>query len=111
MLTLLQLWLFDCFVASQLWCLAKLFPLMIGHFIVENEEHWGNVLLLLTIADFLFVPIISQDEPYLKDVIQQHHKKFIDKLQLSRSFTTLFIFHKEYYGMYVCMYKIYTVRL
>ena len=90
---------------------SKLFPLMIGHFIVENEEHWGNVLLLLTIADFLFVPIISQDEPYLKDVIEEHHKNFIDKLQLSRSFTTCMIHLPEGILWYVCMYKIYTVRL
>ncbi len=77
MLTLLQLWLFGCFVASQMWCLAKLFPLMIGHFIMENEEHWENFLLLLTITDFVFAPIISQDVvPYLKDVIQEHHTNF-----------------------------------
>ena len=76
MLPLLQLWLFHCFVASQLLCLAKLFPLMIGHFIMENEEHWENFLLLLTIADIIFAPSISQDVPFLKDVIQEHLTNF-----------------------------------
>ncbi len=65
------------FVASQLWCLAKMLPLMIGQFIIEDEEHWENFLLLLSITDFIFGPTVSQDFiPYLKEAIQEHHVNF-----------------------------------
>ncbi len=44
--------------ASQMWCLGRLLPLMIGDLIDEEEEsmHWENFTTLLTILDFVLSP-------------------------------------------------------
>ena len=52
-------------------------PLMIGQNIIENEQHWENFLLMLTITDYVFGPVVSCDViPYLKSLIKEHHENF-----------------------------------
>ena len=65
------------YIATQMWCFALLLPLLIGEFIPFDEPHWENVLLMLTIVDYVFGPIASQDVvPYLKELIREHHENF-----------------------------------
>ena len=40
--------------ATQMWCLARMLPLMIGKDVPEFDEHWSNYLLLLEILDYVF---------------------------------------------------------
>ena len=47
-------------VASQMWCLARLLPIMIGDRIPENDLNWENFLLLLKIADYILAPVTSR---------------------------------------------------
>lgn len=47
-------------VATQMWCLARLLPLMIGNSVPEGDPNWDNFLLLLKIADYILSPITSQ---------------------------------------------------
>lgn len=60
-----------------MWTLARFLPLAIGHIIPENEEHWENFLLLLSIMDILFArPVAVEACGYLEALISDHHSCF-----------------------------------
>ena len=42
-------------------CLARLLLLMVGEKIREEDPHWENFLILLTIVDYCFAPIVCED--------------------------------------------------
>ena len=69
-------------IASQAWCLARLFPLILfmgSVNISENDKHWLNFLLLLTISDYLLSPVTSIEAmTYVKVLIDEHHREFTD---------------------------------
>ena len=66
-----------CLTATQMWCLGRLLPLMIGNKIGKGSAYWENFLCLLSIVDYCFAPIIHQDWPsYLRVLIDDHHKEF-----------------------------------
>ena len=70
-----------CFyvVAGQMWCLARLLPLMIGNKVPENDCRWNNFLLLLEILDYNFAPTLSpNDAAYIHQLIDEHHQEFAD---------------------------------
>ncbi len=65
------------YAATQLWCLARSLPLILGEYVAENDPNWDNFLLMLTITDYVFAPVSSQDIiGYLKILIQEHHEAF-----------------------------------
>ena len=65
------------FVASQMWCLGRLLPLMIGADVQYHNQHWECFLLMMTIVDYVFVPVTSTEFlDYLKDLIETHHHLF-----------------------------------
>jgi len=45
--------------AAQMWCLAQYLPLLIGSFVHEGHQHWENFLMLLSIMDYVFAPVIT----------------------------------------------------
>ena len=47
-------------IASQLWCLGRLLPMLISDLIPEFDPYWDNYLLLLTIIDYIFAPTLSK---------------------------------------------------
>lgn len=52
-------------------------PILLGSCITEDEPHWENFLLMLTITDIVFGPIVNEDiVTYLKGLIQEHHETF-----------------------------------
>ena len=62
-----------------MWCLARLFPLMIGTRVSRDSPHWRNFLCLLTIMDYILAPVLSNDiVSYLKVLIEEHHQAFND---------------------------------
>ena len=64
-------------VASQMWCLARLLPLVIGGLIPEQNLYWDNFILMLKITDYIFAPVTSADiAMYVKDLILEHHQTF-----------------------------------
>lgn len=66
-------------VASQMWLLARLIPLMLGRYIPEKDPHWECYLLMLQVTELLFAPEISKDEVgYLGVLIRQHHEMFVE---------------------------------
>ena len=77
-----------CFItASQMWCLARLLPIIIGEEVPVDDEHWQNFLDLLVIVDYVFAPVISLDSAaFLHDAICSHHEQFC-RLYPGRSIT------------------------
>ena len=64
-------------LASQMWLLARLLPIIIGAK-VSDDEWWANFILLLDIADYLLAPESSEDEAsLLSTMISDHHEEFI----------------------------------
>ena len=60
-----------------MWTLLRYLPLIIGNKIPENEPHWENFLVLVTIIDYLLAPVISQDDiAFLRYLIEEHHQEF-----------------------------------
>lgn len=59
------------FTASQMWCLGRLLPLMIGDLVEEDNEYWENYLSHLEIMDEIFAPVYSIDRlGYLKMMVE-----------------------------------------
>ncbi len=53
-------------------------PLIVGGSVPEGDQHWKNYLLLLTIADLLFAPEVTEDDVgYLDVILKEHHQQFI----------------------------------
>ena len=64
-------------VASKMWCLGRLLPLIIGDLVPEGDEKWELFLQLLTIVDYVFAPkTTSEVVAYVRLLIQYHHTKF-----------------------------------
>ena len=58
-------------IASQMWCLGRFLPLIIGDLVDVNDESWNNYLLHLEIMNEVFAPVYSLDRiPYLKMAIE-----------------------------------------
>ena len=45
------------YTASQMWCLGRMLPFLIGDKIPEEDEHWEHYLLLLSILVLLIIII------------------------------------------------------
>ena len=64
-------------VASQMWCLLRLLPLLIGDLVPEDCELWLNYLKLLKIMDIIFAPETTNGlAGYLSELIEEHHTTF-----------------------------------
>ncbi|XP_013413276.1 uncharacterized protein LOC106175700 [Lingula anatina] len=64
--------------ASQMWCLVRYLPLMIGHMVDENNEYWQLLIVLLKCMDIIFSPTVTLGEKfYLKELIRDHHNYFL----------------------------------
>ena len=47
------------FTASQMWCLGRFLPLLIGDIIPDEYPYWENYLTHLDIMDEIFAPVTS----------------------------------------------------
>uniref|UniRef100_A0A1X7VSE9 Uncharacterized protein n=1 Tax=Amphimedon queenslandica TaxID=400682 RepID=A0A1X7VSE9_AMPQE len=65
--------------ATQICCLARLLPLMVGEKVEEADSNWRNLLLLISIVDYTFAPVISTTMiAYLKEMIHDHHSTLLE---------------------------------
>ena len=63
--------------ASQMWCLVRVLPLLIGSFIPQNNPYWDLILKLRTIVDIAFADSVTESLTlYLKHLIEDHHLLF-----------------------------------
>ena len=69
--------IFDIFIATQMWCLARHLPLLIGDLVPEEDPYWQNLLNLLRIEEILFVPVSSVAlAAYAAVLIQEYLQTF-----------------------------------
>lgn len=61
-----------------MWLLARILPLLVGDFVVEEEdERWHLYLQLMEIVDLMFCPKTSHDHAaYVATLISDHHSTF-----------------------------------
>ena len=65
--------------ASEMWCLARLLPLMICDYVNEDDDKWQLFLDLLTIMDYIFAPIANMDiVSYVRVLIGDHLTRFCE---------------------------------
>lgn len=48
--------------ATQMWCLGRFVPILIGQLIQPDDPHWENYLTLLSIMDHLFGQVTTADK-------------------------------------------------
>lgn len=64
-------------LASQMWCLARMLPLIMGDLIPETDENWENFLRLLKIEEIVFAPSCNvQLAAYLAVLVQEYLEQF-----------------------------------
>ena len=73
-----MVYMYEIHLFSLLYLLdARILPLLIGHFIPEDDERWENFLRMMEIVDRLFCPRVMEDDAtYIKWLISDHHKEF-----------------------------------
>lgn len=63
--------------AVQSWTLLKYLPLIIGHRVAQDDEHWLFLLHLSEMVDFLFSPAYTVGMvSYLREMIADHLNMF-----------------------------------
>ena len=62
-----------------MWLLGRIFPLIIGEYVPENDERWRLYLNMMNIVDILFAPNTTTDHAtYLATLIDDHHHDFCE---------------------------------
>ena len=65
------------YLASQMWLLGQILPLLIGDFIEYDDEYWLLYLQLMEIVDHLFSLKTSKYHAvYTSTLISDHHSEF-----------------------------------
>ena len=60
-----------------MWCLARMFPILIGDLIPDGDEDWENLLCLLRIEEIVFSPVASTWlAAYLAVLVEQYLEEF-----------------------------------
>lgn len=60
-----------------MWTLATCLPLIIGHYVPEDDIHWECYLLLVQISKYCTAKVTSKvSVAYLRALIDQHHQEF-----------------------------------
>lgn len=63
--------------ASEMWCLIRNLPLMIGDHVPRDDKYWKLLLMLLDIVDIVFAPSITIPlSTFLRRLIHDHHSYF-----------------------------------
>ena len=63
--------------ASQMWCLARMLPFLIGDKIPDEDEYWEHYLLLLSILEYTFSPLTTKEKlAYLAVMIEDFLTEF-----------------------------------
>ena len=54
-------------------------PLLLGDLVPDDDPHWQNFLLLLTIVDMVMAPKCTTEiAAYLRELILEHHTAFVE---------------------------------
>ena len=70
-------WRFCLYTASQMWCLARYLPLMIGDVIPQDDDHWENFLVFLDLMDYVFAPTTTPEKiAYVAVLVEDYLTEF-----------------------------------
>lgn len=62
-----------------MWCLARMFPLLVGDIVPHGDKNWENFLRLLQIEEIVFAPKLSAElASYLGILVQEYLETFAD---------------------------------
>ena len=87
--TCLNIYYMYIYVASQMWCLAHLLPLLIGDLVPPDDTKWINFLMLLTCLDYSFAPVMTDSkcdflamliEDFLSDFTELYERRLTPKM-------------------------------
>lgn len=87
--TCLNIYYMYIYVASQMWCLARLLPLLIGDLVPPDDTKWINFLMLLTCLDYSFAPVMTDSkcdflamliEDFLSDFTELYERRLTPKM-------------------------------
>ena len=60
-----------------MWCLARVIPFLIGDKVHQEDEYWDHYVLLLSIVEYIFAPVVSnQMSVYLAMMIEDFLAEF-----------------------------------
>ena len=72
-LILLPVVIISDYIASQMWTLSRLLPVIVGNYINEDDDNWLHFLQLLDIMEYTFSPTVLSDTPaYLTMIISSN---------------------------------------
>jgi len=61
-----------------MWTLGRMLPVMIGHYVPEDDQHWIHFIELLDIVDLIFSPTVHPNTPgYLEVAIEENLEMFV----------------------------------
>ena len=87
------------FSASEVLCLVRYFPLMVGHKVPEGDKVREFNLKLWELVDVLFSPTFARSYiPHLNEMIAEHHTSY---MSLSNRFLTPKYHNALHYGMII----------
>lgn len=67
------------YTATQMWCLGRILPLLIGQLIQPDDPHWENYLTLLGIMDHLFGQVTTPDKAdYMSMLVEDFLYEFCE---------------------------------
>ena len=71
-------------ISCEMWNLIRLFPLMVGTFILETDPAWLIYLQFLHISERLCSPKFSHgDLAYLQSLINEFFRSFLQNLEMN----------------------------
>lgn len=66
-------------IASQMWCLGRYLPILVGDKIPDEHPHWEHYLTHLSIMDEVFAPICCEDRlDYISMLIEDFLVEFTE---------------------------------
>ena len=66
--------------ASEMWCLFRNLPMMIGDLIPADDPYWELILGLLGIMSMLFAPAITRDATFMLEILINDHLELFKQL-------------------------------
>lgn len=73
--------------ATEMWCLGRFLPLIVADLIAEDSTHWLHFLQLLTIMEYLFAPVTSNDNMKYVEILIEDFLSTWQQLYPSRTLT------------------------
>ena len=74
-------------LASQMWCLARFLPLLVGDMVPQDDKRWKNFLRLLRIMEYAFAPVITVDKTFYMELLIEEFLTDFVKLYPGRPLT------------------------